>query len=235
MDTLHGSAGRTGRNARTRPAGPQHAVTIDDRRVTPWRMTSLAVMPWRCGASPCHTMGRDPRGEGAACPDDAFPIRHRSGPEIEASDQAIGSRSRDVGVAGAEGGRGQSVLSALGQLLPIAIAVAVSSVPITLTILILLSPRRNRVAIPFLIGWVVGMAVVVAISALGANALPIRSFRTTRRRRSASPRSSSGLVFSSSRCSPGDGRREDPQPDGAGGLTASTGWDPRRRLGWLSS
>ena len=48
------------------------------------------------------------------------------------------------------------MLSAFGTLLPIALAVAVSSVPITLTILILLSPKRNQVAIPFLIGWVVG-------------------------------------------------------------------------------
>ena len=73
------------------------------------------------------------------------------------------------------------MLSALGQLLPLAIAVAVSSVPITLTILILLSPRRNRVAIPFMIGWVVGMAVVVVLAAFGANALPIRPFRTTQK------------------------------------------------------
>jgi len=73
------------------------------------------------------------------------------------------------------------MLSAFGTLLPIALAVAVSSVPITLTILILLSPKRNRLAIPFLIGWVVGMAVVVVVSALGANALPIRSIRTSQK------------------------------------------------------
>jgi hypothetical protein len=73
------------------------------------------------------------------------------------------------------------MLSALGQLLPIALAAAVSSVPITLTILILLSPKRNRMAIPFLIGWVVGMAVVVVISAIGASALPIRSIRTSQK------------------------------------------------------
>ncbi len=69
------------------------------------------------------------------------------------------------------------MLSAFGQLLPIALAAAVSSVPITLTILILLSPKRNRVAIPFLIGWVVGMAAVVVVASVGANALPIRSLR----------------------------------------------------------
>jgi Sap, sulfolipid-1-addressing protein len=73
------------------------------------------------------------------------------------------------------------MLSAFGTLLPIALAAAVSSVPITLTILILLSPKRNRLAIPFLIGWVVGMAVVVGLSALGAASLPIRSIRTTQK------------------------------------------------------
>jgi hypothetical protein len=69
------------------------------------------------------------------------------------------------------------MLSALGPLLPIAVAVAVSTVPIMATILILLSPKRNKSAIPFLIGWVVGMAAVVVIAAVGANALPIRPFR----------------------------------------------------------
>lgn len=61
---------------------------------------------------------------------------------------------------------------ALGGLLPIAVAVAVSSVPITAAILILLSPKRNRAALPFLIGWIVGIAAVISLSALGAQALP---------------------------------------------------------------
>jgi hypothetical protein len=73
------------------------------------------------------------------------------------------------------------MLSALGPLLPIAVAVAVSTVPIMATILILLSPKRNQSAIPFLIGWVVGMAAVVVIAAFGANALPIGSFRGQQR------------------------------------------------------
>jgi hypothetical protein len=73
------------------------------------------------------------------------------------------------------------MLSALGPLLPIAVAVAVSTVPIMATILILLSPKRNQSAIPFLIGWVVGMTVVVVIAAFGANALPIGSFRAQKR------------------------------------------------------
>ena len=73
------------------------------------------------------------------------------------------------------------MLSALGPLLPIAVAVAVSTVPIMATIVILLSPKRNQSAIPFLIGWVVGMAAVVAIAAVGANALPVRPFRAQQR------------------------------------------------------
>ncbi len=69
------------------------------------------------------------------------------------------------------------MLSALGELLPIAVAVALSSVPITATILILLSPKRNRSAIPFLIGWLVGLAGVVLVATAGGNALPISSLR----------------------------------------------------------
>ena len=60
---------------------------------------------------------------------------------------------------------------ALGGLLPIAVAVAVSSVPITMTILILLSPNRNRAAVPFLVGWVIGVAAVIVLSTLFASTL----------------------------------------------------------------
>jgi threonine/homoserine/homoserine lactone efflux protein len=66
---------------------------------------------------------------------------------------------------------------ALGGLLPIAVAVAISSVPITATILILLSPNRNRTALPFLVGWVTGVAAVIILSALGASTLPEPSRR----------------------------------------------------------
>jgi Sap, sulfolipid-1-addressing protein len=61
---------------------------------------------------------------------------------------------------------------ALGGLLPIAVAAAVSSVPITVTILILLSPNRNRAALPFLVGWVIGLAAVIVLSTLFASTLP---------------------------------------------------------------
>ncbi|MDQ2660256.1 MAG: GAP family protein [Actinomycetota bacterium] len=64
------------------------------------------------------------------------------------------------------------MLQALAHLLPLALAVAISSVPIMATILILLSPSRTRSALPFLIGWVLGIAVVVWLCALGAQAVP---------------------------------------------------------------
>jgi len=69
------------------------------------------------------------------------------------------------------------MLQAVGHILPIAVAVALSSVPITVVILILLSPSRNRSAIPFLIGWLIGLAGVATAFALFANLLPESSER----------------------------------------------------------
>ncbi len=64
------------------------------------------------------------------------------------------------------------MLQAILHVLPIAIAVAISSVPIMATILILLSPRRSESAVPFLVGWVLGIIVVVSLCALFAQAVP---------------------------------------------------------------
>ncbi|MFD4421266.1 GAP family protein [Agromyces sp. NPDC058484] len=64
------------------------------------------------------------------------------------------------------------MLQAIGHILPIALAVALSSVPIMATILILLSPRRAQSAIPFLIGWVLGIVSVVSLCTLAAQAIP---------------------------------------------------------------
>lgn len=70
---------------------------------------------------------------------------------------------------------------ALGALLPIAVAVAFSSVPLTVTILILLSPNRRKAALPFLVGWIIGVAAVITLSAAAAAALsqPLRRGRDT--------------------------------------------------------
>lgn len=63
-------------------------------------------------------------------------------------------------------------MEAIGHILPFAVAVALSSVPIMATIFILLSPNRSRSALPFLIGWLVGLFVVVCACALLAQVVP---------------------------------------------------------------
>ncbi len=79
-------------------------------------------------------------------------------------------RTAHVGAAVAEGDDGCS--QAIGHILPIALAVAISSVPIMATIVILLSPKGTKTALPFLIGWVLGMAVIVTLCTLGAQVIP---------------------------------------------------------------
>lgn len=64
------------------------------------------------------------------------------------------------------------MLQAIGLILPIALAVAISSVPIMATTAILLSPKGAQTALPFLVGWVLGMAVMVTLFTLGAQAIP---------------------------------------------------------------
>ncbi|GAA1526071.1 hypothetical protein BJ978_000421 [Agromyces terreus] len=64
------------------------------------------------------------------------------------------------------------MLAAIGHLLPIAVAAAVSSVPIMATIVLLLSPNRGRTALPFLIGWVSGLLLVVSLCTLSAQLIP---------------------------------------------------------------
>ncbi len=69
------------------------------------------------------------------------------------------------------------MLSALGQVLPIAFAMALSTVPITATILFLLSPRSGWSAVPFGVGWVVGLAVVSLGALLFGRSLPLSPTR----------------------------------------------------------
>ena len=61
---------------------------------------------------------------------------------------------------------------ALGSLIPLGVAAAVSTVPILVTILILLSNNRNRSALPYLIGWVVGTLFLVTVGTIAASSLP---------------------------------------------------------------
>ncbi len=67
------------------------------------------------------------------------------------------------------------IFEVLGRLLPIAVAVAISSIPITATIMILLSPNQRRSSLPFLIGWILGIAAMIVIFTLGAAAIPARA------------------------------------------------------------
>ncbi|MFF1878930.1 GAP family protein [Leifsonia sp. NPDC058230] len=60
----------------------------------------------------------------------------------------------------------------LGEILPIAVGVAFSSVPIMATILILLSPNGRRSSIAFMVGFVIGLAVVVLAFTLLAFLIP---------------------------------------------------------------
>ncbi|GAA3611407.1 GAP family protein [Microlunatus ginsengisoli] len=64
------------------------------------------------------------------------------------------------------------MIGAVGQLLPVALAAALSSVPITIMLLILLSPRRRSAALPFMIGCVLGMLIVVVAATIASQALP---------------------------------------------------------------
>lgn len=63
-------------------------------------------------------------------------------------------------------------MEAIGHILPIALAVAISSVPIMVTIYILLSSNRARAAVPFMIGWVIGIFLVITVCALVAQLVP---------------------------------------------------------------
>ncbi|WP_157962509.1 GAP family protein [Homoserinimonas sp. OAct 916] len=58
--------------------------------------------------------------------------------------------------------------AALGTIIPISLAVAISSTPIMAMLLILLSPNRNRSSLMFLIGWVLGLGIVVVAFTLFA-------------------------------------------------------------------
>jgi len=68
---------------------------------------------------------------------------------------------------------------AIGQILPIALPVAISSVPIMATILILLSPKRAQSAVPFMIGWGLGIATIVSSCTAFAQLIP--TSRSSRR------------------------------------------------------
>ncbi|SFT90808.1 GAP family protein [Arthrobacter sp. ov118] len=66
------------------------------------------------------------------------------------------------------------MLSTILSLILFALAGAMSTVPASATIMILLSPDPRRGALPFLIGSLAGSVVVVGLSAVGLQFLPVR-------------------------------------------------------------
>jgi len=60
----------------------------------------------------------------------------------------------------------------IGSILPLALGVAISPLPIIATILMLLSPRAGATGRAFLLGWLVGIAVAVAVFILVGALLP---------------------------------------------------------------
>ncbi len=57
-------------------------------------------------------------------------------------------------------------MSLIGDVLPLAIGVAISPIPIIAIILMLLSKRAKRNSLSFVLGWVVGLAVVGGVALL---------------------------------------------------------------------
>ncbi|RKR30468.1 GAP family protein [Arthrobacter oryzae] len=66
------------------------------------------------------------------------------------------------------------MLNTITSLLLFAVAGAMSTVPVSVTIMILLSPNPRRGALPFLIGSLVGSILLVGLSAVGLQSLPVR-------------------------------------------------------------
>lgn len=64
------------------------------------------------------------------------------------------------------------MLSALGELLPVAVGVALSPVPIIAAILMLLAPRARTTSLGFVVGWVVGIVVGITVFTAVSAVLP---------------------------------------------------------------
>ncbi|WP_308467151.1 GAP family protein [Rathayibacter soli] len=60
----------------------------------------------------------------------------------------------------------------IGAILPVAVGIAISPIPIIAAILMLLSPKARSTSVGFLVGWVLGMVVVVVVFTLLSAILP---------------------------------------------------------------
>lgn len=64
--------------------------------------------------------------------------------------------------------------SVIGELLPFALGIAISPLPIIVVILTLLSPKARTSSLGFLIGWIVGILVVIGVLTALSTFLPDR-------------------------------------------------------------
>lgn len=64
------------------------------------------------------------------------------------------------------------MLSALGEMLPLAVGIAISPIPVIAAILMLLSPKARTTSIGFLAGWLLGIGVAVTCFTLLSSVIP---------------------------------------------------------------
>lgn len=62
--------------------------------------------------------------------------------------------------------------SLIGETLPLAVGIAISPVPIIAAILMLLSPQAKGASVGFLLGWIAGIVVAIAVFTLLSSVLP---------------------------------------------------------------
>jgi threonine/homoserine/homoserine lactone efflux protein len=62
--------------------------------------------------------------------------------------------------------------SVIGETLPLAVGIAISPVPIIAAILMLLSPQAKGASVGFLLGWIAGIVVAIAVFTLLSSVLP---------------------------------------------------------------
>ena len=60
----------------------------------------------------------------------------------------------------------------IGDILPLALGIMISPIPIIAAILMLLSPKAKGTSVGFLIGWIVGIVVVLTVFILLASVIP---------------------------------------------------------------
>jgi threonine/homoserine/homoserine lactone efflux protein len=60
----------------------------------------------------------------------------------------------------------------IGEVLPLALGIAISPIPIIAAILMLLSPKAKSTGVGFLIGWLLGIVVVITVFTLLSSLIP---------------------------------------------------------------